>query len=60
VEDTQNFSRPQRQMYDVSSLNLKCATCGIEIKELPFQPSPDRPVYCGPCNRTRKEQSARP
>ncbi len=41
-------------MVDVSAMNLKCADCGVEIKELPFQPSADRPVYCRDCNRKRK------
>jgi CxxC-x17-CxxC domain-containing protein len=41
-------------MYDVSHLGLKCAKCGAEIKELPFQPSQDRPVYCSQCARERK------
>jgi CxxC-x17-CxxC domain-containing protein len=43
----------QRKMYDVSSMNLKCAQCGTAITELPFQPSADRPVYCRDCNRAR-------
>lgn len=41
-------------MVDVSSMNLSCATCGVAITELPFQPSADRPVYCRDCNRKRK------
>ena len=27
----------------------KCAECGKEITELPFQPAPDRPIYCRDC-----------
>jgi CxxC-x17-CxxC domain-containing protein len=46
---------PQRKMYDVSSMNLKCAECGVAITELPFQPSTDRPVYCRDCNRSRQK-----
>jgi CxxC-x17-CxxC domain-containing protein len=41
-------------MYDVSHLGLKCAQCGADIKELPFMPSQDRPVYCSQCARERK------
>jgi len=41
-------------MHDVSSMNLKCATCGTEIKELPFQPDGSKPVYCSDCNRKRQ------
>ena len=29
--------------------NWKCADCGKEITELPFEPSPDRPIYCRDC-----------
>lgn len=43
----------ERKMYDVSSMNLKCAQCSKEIKELPFQPDGSRPVYCQECNRGR-------
>lgn len=48
------FNRPPRQMYDVSSLNLKCCDCGVEIKELPFNPDPSRPldrIRCPECQR---------
>lgn len=44
----------RRPMVDVSSMGLKCATCGKPITELPFQPSPDRPVYCRECNAQRR------
>jgi len=44
-----------RPMVDVSAMNLKCADCGTDVKELPFQPSPDRPVYCRDCNRNRRK-----
>ena len=27
----------------------KCTECGGEITELPFHPSPDRPIYCKDC-----------
>jgi len=47
----------ERQMYDVSSMNLKCAQCSKEIKELPFQPDGSRPVYCQECNRARRGSS---
>lgn len=51
--------RPQRQMYDVSAMGLKCASCGVDITQLPFQPSTDRPVYCQECNRQRRQQRFR-
>ncbi len=45
----------ERKMFDVSSMNLKCATCSTEIKELPFQPADaSRPIYCMDCNRKRQ------
>lgn len=47
----------QRKMYDVSHLGLKCASCGVAITELPFQPSSDRPVYCRECARKRNPRS---
>ncbi len=43
-----------RQMFDVTEMHLKCADCGMDITELPFKPSLDRPVYCRDCNRKRK------
>jgi CxxC-x17-CxxC domain-containing protein len=45
---------PQRQMFDVSALGLKCADCGVDIAELPFQPTPGKPVYCRECNAKRR------
>ncbi|MBI1730925.1 hypothetical protein HY229_05825 [Candidatus Acetothermia bacterium] len=49
----------ERKMHDVSSMNLKCAQCSKEIKELPFQPDGSRPVYCQDCNRARTAGSSR-
>ena len=55
-----DFSRHQgnyapRKLVDVSALGLKCAECGADIKELPFEPQPDRAVYCRDCNRARRQ-----
>jgi CxxC-x17-CxxC domain-containing protein len=33
-----------------------CADCGKEITELPFTPSPDRPVYCKECWAKRRAE----
>jgi CxxC-x17-CxxC domain-containing protein len=44
----------ERRMVDVRHLNLKCADCAKAIDELPFEPTSDRPVYCGDCNRKRR------
>jgi CxxC-x17-CxxC domain-containing protein len=51
-----NFqSNGPAKMYDVSHLGLKCAECGADIAQLPFEPSGDKPVYCRECNRKRKQ-----
>ncbi len=40
-----------------------CAQCGVEIKELPFQPrtdangAPTSPLYCRDCHRARMQES---
>lgn len=50
------MSRGPRQMYDV---DIKCAECGTQITQLPFQPSGDRPVYCFDCNKNRRGSFSR-
>ncbi len=37
--------------------NWKCADCGAEITELPFEPAPDRPIYCRDCWSKRRSQN---
>ncbi|MBU3896002.1 hypothetical protein KKG36_01685 [Patescibacteria group bacterium] len=27
----------------------KCSECACSITELPFEPAPDRPIYCTDC-----------
>jgi len=39
-----------RTLYDST-----CSQCG-KTAQVPFQPSPDRPVYCQDCYRARKPQ----
>lgn len=34
----------------------KCADCGKEITELPFEPDQDRPIYCRDCWSKRRDQ----
>jgi len=46
---------PPRQMYQG---DWECAECGTKITELPFQPSPDRPIYCRDC--WMKKRAERP
>jgi len=33
-----------------------CSDCGKEITELPFEPTPGRPVYCKECWAKRREK----
>jgi len=52
-------NRQPRPMQDVSDLNLTCAECGVEIKELPFMPTKREDgtygrLYCRECNRNRR------
>lgn len=61
--DYQN--RPQRQLFDVTDLGLKCAECGVDIKELPFQPTKKDDdtygrIYCQECNRKRRRSFGGP
>jgi hypothetical protein len=54
----QDDNRPQRQMNDISALNITCAECGAPIKELPFEPTQREDgtygkLYCYECNKTR-------
>lgn len=36
--------------------NWKCTDCGKEIRELPFNPDPERPIYCRECWEKRRGQ----
>lgn len=49
----------QKKMFDVSHLNIKCKSCGIDIKELPFMPREDRldNIFCSECNAKRPRRS---
>ena len=35
----------------------KCAECGKEITELPFEPAQDRPVHCRDCWRSKNQNN---
>ena len=35
------------------------ADCGAKITELPFQPSPDRPIYCRECHQKKRSKFRR-
>ena len=34
--------------------NWKCAGCGTDITELPFEPRPDQEIFCRDCYRSRR------
>lgn len=37
----------------------KCSQCEAEIKELPFQPDGERPIYCRDCHRQLRQKRRR-
>lgn len=54
-QDDRRSSFGPKQMFDVTSMNLKCVKCQVPITELPFQPDPNRPIYCRECNTKRRQ-----
>ncbi|KPJ55037.1 hypothetical protein AMJ47_01940 [Parcubacteria bacterium DG_72] len=34
----------------------ECSECKAKITELPFEPAPDRPIYCKDCWRNRRDR----
>ena len=48
----------QRQMFDVSGMNIKCRDCGTPITQLPFNPDPARldSIRCQDCMRKFREK----
>jgi len=51
----------QRQMFDVSNMNIKCCECGTPITQLAFDPDPERidSIRCQDCMRKSREQRHR-
>lgn len=51
----------QRQMFDVSKMNIKCRDCGVPITQLPFDPDPSRldSIRCQDCMRKFRESRPR-
>jgi len=51
----------QRQMFDVSSMNITCKDCGAPITQLPFNPDPARldSIRCQECMRKWRESRPR-
>ena len=54
MADFSQSDRPERKMIDVSDMDIKCAECGTQIKELPFKPDPNRKIYCRECYRKNR------
>lgn len=52
-DDRQRGDFPPRKMVQG---NWKCADCGTEITELPFEPAADRPIYCRECWSKKRNQ----
>ncbi|MFA4937003.1 MAG: hypothetical protein WC575_01755 [Patescibacteria group bacterium] len=50
------FNQGPREMIDVSAMGIKCADCGVEITQLPFQPDPARlnTIRCRDCLRKNR------
>jgi len=55
MADFPQQDRPERKMIDVSDKGIKCAECGADIKELPFEPDPNRKIYCKECYRKNRQ-----
>ncbi|MFA7142240.1 MAG: CxxC-x17-CxxC domain-containing protein [Candidatus Paceibacterota bacterium] len=51
MNDQKNFG--ERKMFKG---DWTCSECGAEIKELPFEPSQDRPLLCRDCHRQKMQQ----
>lgn len=52
--------RPQRNFErKMFQGDWTCADCGAKITELPFEPSPDRPIYCRDCWAKRRARFRR-
>ncbi len=57
-DDRKPDDRPRRDFppREMVKGNWKCADCKTEITELPFEPSPDRDIYCRECWQKRRAQ----
>jgi len=51
----QTAQRRQRQMFQVDEV---CENCKVKITELPFEPTPGKPVYCQKCWQERRGKTA--
>lgn len=57
-----NFDNQERRDFTPREMvkgNWKCSECEAEITELPFEPAPDRPIYCRECWSKKRAQRPR-
>ncbi len=47
----QTVQRRQREMFQVDEV---CENCKVKITELPFEPTPGKPIYCQKCWQERR------
>ena len=52
------FKKEQTTDRQMIQGNWTCSECGAKITEMPFEPSPDRPIFCREC--WSKKRDARP
>lgn len=50
------FDRPRDFERRTYQGEWTCSECGAKITELPFEPAPDRPIYCKECWRKKREE----
>lgn len=58
MDFNESDNRPRREFAPREMIqgNWKCSECGAEITEMPFEPDPDRPIYCRECWKSRKNK----
>lgn len=61
AEDFKQGGGFKKQMFDVSDKNIKCCDCGAEIKQLPFNPDPERvdSIKCFDCIKKSRGNNPR-
>lgn len=52
-DDSSGGGLPPRKMF---TGNWSCTECKAEITELPFEPDPDRSLFCRDCLRKKRAQ----
>jgi len=58
MDFNESNDRPRRDFTprEMVQGNWECSECGTKITELPFEPAPDRPIYCRDCWRNKKSK----